>query len=63
MVYINVLDYDKYGRILAEVRDVDSNLDVATWLLENKYAVKYNGGKKVVPSDWMNYINHRVEKF
>tara|TARA_B110000259_G_scaffold187787_1_gene243319 strand:+ start:3825 stop:4439 length:615 start_codon:yes stop_codon:yes gene_type:complete len=44
MVNISVLKTDKYGRYLAEVNY--KKLNINNWLLENKYAILYNGGKK-----------------
>lgn len=38
------VDTEKYGRILADVYLGD--LHVNKWLLDNKYAVSYDGGKK-----------------
>jgi len=44
---------EKYGRILADVYLND--LCVNDWLVQEKYAVKYDGGKKIVPESWVNY--------
>ena len=41
---------EKYGRILADVY-VD-NIHVNDWLIQNKYAVPYDGGTKNRPNDW-----------
>lgn len=42
--------FDKYGRLLATLTcNDDSNCCINTWLVENKYAVAYEGGKRV---DW-----------
>jgi endonuclease YncB( thermonuclease family) len=38
------LKTEKYGRVLADVYLGD--LHVNKWLLDNKYAVPYSGGKK-----------------
>jgi endonuclease YncB( thermonuclease family) len=40
---------EKYGRLLAIIYDFDKKECINDWLLENKYAVKYEGGKK---TDW-----------
>ena len=42
---------EKYGRILADVY-IDE-LYVNHWMLENGYAIKYDGGTKVKPDEWM----------
>ena len=40
---------EKYGRLLADVYYKD--IHVNQWMLDNHYAVKYDGGKKVVGWD------------
>tara|TARA_B100001109_G_scaffold154451_1_gene125652 strand:+ start:274 stop:939 length:666 start_codon:yes stop_codon:yes gene_type:complete len=44
MVSLKIINTDKYGRLLAEVNYKKENIN--DWLLDNKYAVKYDGGKK-----------------
>lgn len=44
---------EKYGRILAEV--YLDNLCVNEWLIKERYAVKYDGGTKHIPSSWLKY--------
>jgi endonuclease YncB( thermonuclease family) len=44
MVDLKVIDTDKYGRLLAEV--IYNNENINNWLLQNKYAMEYNGGQK-----------------
>ena len=46
MVNIKVLKTDKYGRYLAEVSY--KKLNINTWLLQNNYAIFYDGGAKEV---------------
>ena len=41
---------EKYGRILADVYLDD--LHVNQWMLDKKYAIKYDGGKKNKPDNW-----------
>jgi len=41
---------EKYGRILADVYLDDLNL--CEWMLNNNYAVKYDGGTKNRPDEW-----------
>ena len=47
VVALKNLKNEKYGRVLADVYLGD--LHVNQWLLDNKYAVPYSGGKKI---DW-----------
>ena len=44
MVNINILKTDKYGRYLAEVSY--KKLNINNWLINNGYAVNYDGGTK-----------------
>lgn len=44
MVILSNTSIEKYGRILADVWI--GTINVGEWLLENGYAVKYNGGTK-----------------
>ena len=41
---------EKYGRLLADVYYND--MHVNKWMVDNNYAVKYDGGKKVRGDDW-----------
>ena len=47
VIALKNLKNEKYGRVLADVYLGD--LHVNQWLLDNKYAVQYSGGKK---ADW-----------
>lgn len=44
---------EKYGRILADVYLEDICLN--TWLIEKRFAVKYDGGTKQIPESWKTY--------
>jgi micrococcal nuclease len=48
VVVLKNLKTEKYGRVLADVYLGD--IHVNQWLLDNKYAVQYSGGKK---TDWV----------
>lgn len=52
IVHLKNVSTEKYGRILADVY-ID-NLHVNTWMLENKLALPYDGGKKTRPPEWDN---------
>lgn len=45
---------DKYGRILADVYD-DKDLHLNKWILDNRFAVVYDGGTKNPPKSWSEY--------
>jgi len=55
MVELKNVSTEKYGRILADVY-ID-NVNVNTWMLENKLALPYDGGKKTRPPEWDNETN------
>ena len=55
MVILQEVELEKYGRILANVYIDDQN--VSDLLCEKKLAVKYEGGTKQSPKNWMNYYN------
>jgi endonuclease YncB( thermonuclease family) len=44
---------EKYGRILADVYYGDLHLN--KWLIDNRYAVAYDGGTKIAPKSWLKY--------
>ena len=52
-IYIENIGVDKYGRILADLMIEGKN--VSELLIQSRLAVKYNGGTKNAPEDWMKY--------
>ena len=53
IVQLKDVKLEKYGRILCEVYHEDLCLN--DWLVDNRYAVKYDGGKKKSPPSWKAY--------
>ena len=49
-VILKDVSTEKYGRLLANVYIND--LHVNKWMLDNKYAIEYDGGTKTRPIDW-----------
>ena len=45
---------EKYGRILADVYLGETHVNA--WMIENGYAVEYNGGTKARPVEWDDAI-------
>jgi endonuclease YncB( thermonuclease family) len=41
---------EKYGRILADV--YFNNISINDWLIDQDFAVPYDGGKKMRPANW-----------
>lgn len=56
-VTLHNVSYDKYGRILADVRLKNDTQFISDKLLEARLAVEYGGGKKVNPRNWLVYYN------
>ena len=54
-VRLENIESEKYGRILADVY-ID-NVHVNELLINERYAVRYDGGTKVKPASWLNYKN------
>lgn len=52
-VRLENVESEKYGRILADVYINDINLNEL--LLNERYAVKYDGGAKIKPTSWIRY--------
>jgi len=60
MVLLENIDTEKYGRMLADVFLADDkekpekveSISISKWMLQNEYAVPYNGGSKVRPKSW-----------
>lgn len=56
IVTLKNIQTEKYGRILADV--YIENLHVNQHLIEKRLAVKYDGGTKICPKNWLNYYNY-----
>lgn len=50
IVLLKNTSIEKYGRILADVYLEDLHLN--KWMLENNYAIEYDGGTKTRPEHW-----------
>jgi endonuclease YncB( thermonuclease family) len=50
IVILKNVETEKYGRLLAEVYVDDININ--NYMIDNKYAVKYDGGTKERPEEW-----------
>ena len=53
-VFLKNVSSEKYGRILADVY-LDDTIHINQWMIDNRYAVKYDGGKKNIPESWVQY--------
>ncbi len=54
IIYLKNIGKEKYGRLLADVFYNDVN--ISTWMIDNKLAVEYDGGKKVAFEENKNSI-------
>ena len=55
MVRLENVSLEKYGRILADVY-ID-NISIGDYLIGHRLAVKYDGGTKKIPDNWMEYYS------
>ena len=53
MVQVKCGEFDKYGRLLVDI--LIDNTSVTKWLIENKFAFSYDGGKK---KSWAEYLEN-----
>ncbi len=58
IVTMDVLCYDKYGRLLADVYCGDTRL--SSWMLDKRLAVPYDGGTKISPHNWLLFHEKNV---
>ena len=69
VVMIKCGEFDKYGRLLGEIFDVDCTIDVIrgegsfersinNWMIQNNYAFYYDGGTK---SDWGAFLEENAD--
>jgi len=56
-VSLQNIQSEKYGRILADVyiEDNGNNIHINQWMIDNRYAVSYEGKTKVCPTSWSKY--------
>lgn len=58
MIKLDNVKTEKYGRILADIFLKDEpNISIGIWLIEQKLAVNYDGKKKILPDNWLEYYN------
>lgn len=55
VVYLKCLDFDKYGRLLAEIY-THSDVSFSQHLLDNKLAYKYTGQTKLTETEQLNVM-------
>ena len=56
IVYVECDKFDKYGRVLVNIFVHGKN--ISKWLIDNEYALEYDGGKK---KNWGEYIENKLK--
>ena len=56
-VILKDVKMEKYGRLLANV--YYNNTCINELLVKERLALKYDGGKKTIPKDWMKFHNNK----
>lgn len=56
VVYLKCLDFDKYGRLLAEIYTTGSHFCFSQHLLDNKLAYKYTGKTKLTETEQLDVM-------
>uniref|UniRef100_A0A6C0FAZ2 TNase-like domain-containing protein n=1 Tax=viral metagenome TaxID=1070528 RepID=A0A6C0FAZ2_9ZZZZ len=54
IVELKNVESEKYGRLLADIYLGDENIN--EWLINQNFAVKYDGGTKEKPASWMENV-------
>lgn len=54
IVTLKNVSLEKYGRLLADIYLDDLHLN--QWMLDNKYAIPYDGGTKTRPDEWNDEV-------
>ena len=57
-VRLGNVELEKYGRLLCDVY-APGGEHVNKWMVDERWAVTYDGGKKMSPSSWKNYHENR----
>ena len=57
-VYLKNIKKEKYGRLLCDVYLEDENIN--DWMINERYAVIYDGGTKKSPDSWIEYHSHNI---
>ena len=57
LVTLQNVSLEKYGRLLADVYCDGVNMN--QWMLDNKFALPYDGGKKTRPPEWDNNFDEK----
>ena len=55
IIMLQNVEYEKYGRLLADIYLLgqETKPTINQWMLDQKYAVPYDGGTKMIPKEWV----------
>ena len=55
IIVLQNVEYEKYGRLLADIYLLgqETKPTINQWMLDQKYAVPYDGGTKMIPKEWV----------
>lgn len=60
-IILNNVNYDKYGRILANIYlPGNEDMPISNLLIQKRLAVVYDGGTKNMPMNWLDYYNGNI---
>lgn len=59
VVTLSDISTEKFGRLLANVSLGDVSIN--TWLVENRFAIRYYGRKKTQPESWLQYMSRHAD--
>ena len=57
-VFLKNVQTEKYGRLLCDVYLGNENLN--QWMIDERYALVYDGGTKVIPASWTQYYEKNI---
>ena len=57
-IFLKDVQTEKYGRLLCEIYLNKEHLN--KWMIDQRYALAYDGGTKVIPKSWKNYHEKNI---
>eukprot|EP01052_Picozoa_sp_SAG31_P000700 SAG31_NODE_20_length_34168_cov_33.651296_26_plen_234_part_00 len=57
-IFLKNVQTEKYGRLLCDIYLGKENLN--QWMIQQRYALSYDGGTKVIPKSWKKYHEQNI---
>jgi len=57
-IFLKNVQTEKYGRLLCEIYLEKENIN--QWMIQQRYALSYDGGTKVIPKSWKDYHENNI---